>query len=66
MSTVAAPTTWERVVDLLSDGDWHTEVELEEIAHFPAHWIRELEQSGYFVEKNASGQLRLLATPLTG
>ena len=66
MSTVAEPTTWERVVELLSDGDWHTEVELEEIAHFPAYWIRELEQSGYLVEKSATGRLRLLATPTTG
>jgi hypothetical protein len=63
MSTVAEPTTWERVVELLSDEDWHTEMELEEIAYFPEYWIRELEQSGYHVERNNSGRLRLLATP---
>jgi hypothetical protein len=66
MSLVAEPTTWERVLDLLSDGGWHTEVELEEITHFPEYWIRELGESGYFVEKSATGRLRLLARPPTG
>jgi len=65
MSTVAEETTWERVLGLLSDGDWHSEEELQEVAYFPDHWIRELENSGYFLEERSTGRLRvrLLATP---
>jgi hypothetical protein len=64
MSAVAEPTTWERVLDLLSDGDWHTEDELEEIAYFPNYWIRELEESGYSVERSSAGHPRVrLLTP---
>lgn len=67
MSIAAEPTTWERVLDLLSDGDWHTKDELEEVAYFPEYWIRELEESGYFLEKSVTGRpsVRLLATPPT-
>jgi len=39
MSIVAEPTTWDRVLDLLDDGDWHAEEELEEVAYYPEHWI---------------------------
>jgi len=62
MSVATESTTWDRVVDLLSDGDWHTEEELEKVAHFPDYWIRELEESGYSLQRSANGhtQVRLL------
>ena len=66
MSIAAEPTMWERVLDLLSDGDWHTDEEFEEIAHFLVYWIRELEESGYVVQRSATGVLRLLVMRPTG
>jgi hypothetical protein len=42
----AESTTYERVLRLLADGEWHTEDELEKVAYFPREWIRELEASG--------------------
>jgi hypothetical protein len=59
MSVAAEPTTWERIVDLLSDGNWHSEEELEEVAYYPALWVRELEDSGYTLERSARGDVRL-------
>ena len=67
MSIAAEPTTWERVLDLLLDGDWHTAAELEKVAHFPEYWIRELEDSGYLVERKTSRgkpRVRLLSPPI--
>jgi hypothetical protein len=67
VSAVADPTTWHRVLGLLSDGDWHTEEELEEVVYYPEYWIRELEESGYSVQKSAweHPSVRLL-TPASG
>ncbi len=50
MSLATAPTTFERVLELLRDGRWHTEQELGEVAHFPRRWIDELKASGYDVQ----------------
>jgi hypothetical protein len=60
MGIAAEPTQWRRVLDLLLDGDWHTEQELAEITRYPQYWIRELGESGYMVERSADGHLRLL------
>jgi hypothetical protein len=60
VSIAAEPTQWDRVIDLLSDGDWHTENELTRITRYPQHWIRELCESGYLLERRADGRLRLL------
>jgi hypothetical protein len=35
MGIAAEPTQWQRVLDLLLDGDWHTEQELAEITRYP-------------------------------
>jgi hypothetical protein len=52
-------TTYDRVLQLLADGEWHTEDELGEVAYFPREWIRELEASGKHVTTVENGGLRL-------
>jgi hypothetical protein len=56
-----SPTTFDRVLDVLSDGDWHTETELEEVSYFPREWLRELELSGYSIEHRKDSYFRLHA-----
>ena len=51
--------TYERILQLLADGDWHTEDELEELAYFPREWIKELEASGRRVTTSENGRLRV-------
>jgi hypothetical protein len=52
-------TTYEQVLQLLADGEWHTEDELAEISYFPREWIRELKASGEHVTTVENGKLRL-------
>jgi hypothetical protein len=59
MSVTSEGTTFERVLDLLSDGEWHTKAELAEITRYPQHWVRELGESGYELQLSAEGQVRL-------
>jgi len=48
-------STYSRVVELLSDGNWHCEPELSRVSAYPAHWITELAREGYEVKENDSG-----------
>jgi len=50
MSVVTDYATFDAVLDLLGDGCWHTEKELEEVSYFPRSWVDELMASGYDVE----------------
>ena len=52
-------TTFDRVLELLADGEWHTEKELEEVSYFPREWVKELDASGYPVTTVENGGLRL-------
>jgi hypothetical protein len=52
-------TTFDRVLQLLADGEWHTEEELEEVSYFPREWVKELDASGYPVATIEDGGLRL-------
>ncbi len=58
-------TTYCKVVRLLEDGSWHTLGELEEVAHYPTAWVRELRLSGFAVEERTLDReeraVRLLA-----
>ena len=57
-------TTFDRVLDVLSDGEWHSEEELEEISYFPREWIRELRTSGYPLDETGDHcRWRLLSPP---
>jgi hypothetical protein len=55
---------WDRVFALLSDGEWHTEKELAMITRYPRYWIHEVSESGYLLERDASGRMRLLTAGL--
>jgi hypothetical protein len=35
-------TTYERIMQLLSDGDWHRAEELGAISAYPQEWVKEL------------------------
>jgi hypothetical protein len=48
----------------LSDGEWHTEKELATITRYPRYWIHEVSESGYLLERDASGRMRLLTAGL--
>jgi hypothetical protein len=50
---------WDRVFSLLSDGDWHSENELAAITRYPQYWIREVGESGYLLERDQLGRMRL-------
>ena len=52
-------STYARVLEVLADGEWHTEDELGQVAYFPRKWIKELEASGEPVTTAESGGVRL-------
>jgi hypothetical protein len=35
-------TTYERILQLLADGDWHREEELGAVSAYPHEWVKEL------------------------
>ena len=39
-------TTYDRVKDLLADGDWHSLEELKQVSYFPERWLEELRRDG--------------------
>jgi hypothetical protein len=55
--------TYQRILELLADGEWHTEEELEELAYFPREWIKELEISGEPVTTVHNGVVRVRLEP---
>jgi hypothetical protein len=57
------PSTYARIVELLSDGEWHYEPELLRVSTFPEHWVTELAREGHEVKKTEQGsRLVRLAT----
>jgi hypothetical protein len=39
-------TTYDRVKDVLADGDWHTLDELKQVSYFPERWLEEFRRDG--------------------
>jgi hypothetical protein len=39
-------TTYDRVKDVLSDGDWRSLEELKQVSYFPERWLDELRRDG--------------------
>jgi len=39
-------TTYDRVKDVLSDGDWHSLEELKQVSYFPERWLEEFRRDG--------------------
>lgn len=62
------PTHKERILELLSDGEWHDTVELHEICWRYGARLWELRRAGYALEKRRTAdprieEWRLAATP---
>jgi hypothetical protein len=54
-------STYQRVKDLLEDGDWHTVDELKEVSQFPERWLEELRKDGLeVVEDGPEGRVALV------
>jgi hypothetical protein len=57
----AEMSTYQRVKDLLEDGDWHTVDELKEVSQFPERWLEELRRDGLeVVEDVPEGRVALV------
>jgi hypothetical protein len=53
-------STYERVKNVLADGDWHTVEELKKVSFFPERWIEELRKDGIeIVEDEPEGKVAL-------
>ena len=56
-------STYQRVKDVLADGDWHTVDELREVSSFPERWIEELRKDGLeIVRDEHEGKVALVGT----
>ena len=56
-------STYERVRNVLAEGDWHTVDELREVSFFPERWINELRIDGLeVVEDEAEGKVALVGS----
>ena len=54
-------STYQRVKNLLEDGDWHTVAELKQVSQFPERWIEELRKDGLeVVEDEPEGKVALI------
>jgi hypothetical protein len=49
-------TTYDQLMRILDDGDWHSAEELTAVAHFPHYWIDELRHEGHQVVTDAVGR----------
>jgi hypothetical protein len=54
--------TYPAVVGLLEDGEWHADVELTAVTHFPHEWLKEVEHEHQVERQSGSPELiRLVA-----
>lgn len=62
MSALAESTsTYGRLVDLLADGEWHTDDELLALTAYPDEWLKELRYEGFLLsERPEAGLVRML------
>jgi len=49
-------TIYERLRQLLEDGKWHSEREIQELTTFPEAWIEELRRAGDTVVEEIEGE----------
>ena len=55
-------STYQRVKDVLADGEWHSIEELKEVSMFPERWFEELRREGLEVrEDKDEGKVALVA-----
>jgi len=54
-------TTYWQLVELLADGEWHTDDELLAVTAYRAEWLKELRYDGFVLaERPEAGLVRLL------
>jgi hypothetical protein len=54
---------YEQIIELLSDGEWHTREDLVQVTHFPELWLEELrhEPRVEIVSEQETVRVKLLA-----
>ena len=53
-------STYDRVKDVLADGEWHSVEELKQVSSFPERWIEELRRDGVEVmEDKVEGKVAI-------
>jgi hypothetical protein len=45
-------STYQRVKDVLADGEWHSIEELKEVSMFPERWVEELRKDGLEIRED--------------
>ena len=54
-------STYQRVKNVLADGEWHSMDELKEVCSFPERWVEELRKDGLEVmEDEHEGKIALV------
>jgi hypothetical protein len=48
-------SVYSRLLEALSDGEWHSEDDLRAITPFPREWIAELRHEGHEIIEDPSG-----------
>ena len=59
-------SVYARLLEVLSDGEWHREDDLRSITPFPREWMAELRHEGHEVAEDPSGAplVRLRQSPV--
>ena len=56
-------STYDRVKQVLADGEWHSVEELKNVSSFPERWIEELRRDGVEVmEDKLEGKVALFGS----
>jgi hypothetical protein len=57
-------TKYEQIIELLSDGEWHTKEDLEQVTVFPDLWLDELrhEPAVQIVDDESNVKVKLVAS----
>ncbi len=59
-------STYQRVRDVLADGEWHSIEELRKVSRFPERWLEELRKDGLEVMVDScEGNVALVGGPGT-
>jgi hypothetical protein len=54
-------SSYQRVKNVLADGDWHSVGELKQVCYFPERWIDELRKDGLkVIEDENEGKVALV------
>ena len=48
-------SVYDRLLEALADGEWHSEDDLRAITPFPGEWIAELRHEGHEITEDPTG-----------